>query len=136
MNRFTRHALLAPVMAMAVIGSALAASDDSSSKTKPGHAVIDFANLPHRIDSWQPDGNKGIYIKVGTKKWYYASFMGPCPDLQFHNAIGFVSDNMGRIDRFSSIVVDGPVGVQRCWFKTVDKVDGPPKKDKDTASTK
>jgi hypothetical protein len=133
MNRFTRFAITAPIFAMAMFGTALAASDNSSSKSdqtavKPGHAVIDFANLPHRIDSWMADGTKGIYLKVGVNEWYHATFMGPCVDLPFHNAVGIVSDNMGRVDRFSSIVVNGPGGIQRCWFKAVDKVDGPPKK--------
>jgi hypothetical protein len=135
MKRFLRCAILAPVMAAALIGTALAASDQTSTKsdpatTKPGHAVINFANLPHRIDSWQGDGTKGIYLKVGIKKWYYASFMAPCVDLPFQNAIGIVTDGMGQVDRFSSIVVGGPGGPQRCWFKTVDEVKGPPSKAK------
>ena len=133
MKTLTKSALLAPVMAMALAGASLAA-DDSSSKTessKDGNAVIYFANLPHTIDSWQNDGTKGIYLRVGLKKWYYATFMAPCIDLPFTEKIGIGSDATGRVDKFSSIVVPTATIPQRCYFKTVDEVDGPPKKSKD-----
>ena len=89
-------------------------------------AVIDFANLPHRIDSWQPDGSRGIYLKVGIRNWYYAAFTAPCLDLPYRMSIGIVTDGLDQVDRFSSILVKGPSGLQRCWFQTLTKVEGPP----------
>ncbi|HKJ74299.1 MAG TPA: DUF6491 family protein [Alphaproteobacteria bacterium] len=134
MKNLVKSALLAPVMALAMAGFAQAASNtDAKIKEEPapkGRAVINFANLPHRIDSWQADGTKGIYLRVGIKKWYHATFLSPCIDLPFVTHVGIVTDGMGQVDRFSSIVVNTTIGPQRCWFKAVDEVEGPPKKSK------
>lgn len=135
MKRLARSAILAPVLAAALIGTAFGASDTKSDKadsttTPPGTAVIHFANLPHRIQSWTADGTKGIYLRVGVDTWYYATFRGPCVDLPFAQVIGIGSGPMNQVDRFSSIVVRSPSGPQRCSFKTVDRVKGPPEKSK------
>jgi len=134
MKKLAKSALLAPVFALAFTGFAQAASD-TATKTDDnmppkGRAVINFANLPHRIDSWKEDGTKGVYLRVGVKKWYYATFMAPCINLPWVESIGIVTDGMGQVDHFSSIVVNSQTGTERCWFKAVDEVDGPPQKAK------
>ena len=134
MKKLAKLALFAPLFALAFAGIAQAASDTPAkvdeNTTPKGRAVINFANLPHRIDSWKEDGTKGIYLRVGVNKWYYATFMAPCINLPWVESIGIVTDGMGQVDRFSSIVVNAHSGAERCWFKTVDEVDGPPKKAK------
>jgi hypothetical protein len=144
MKRFINVAIFAPVLALALIGTAVGAAETDATKGgtpktdsgktdsgyPPGRAVINFANLPHRIDSWQADGTKGVYLRIAHRKWYYATFMGPCNNLPFVEAIGIVTDGTRQVDHFSSIVVSGLNHVDRCWFKTVDEVSGPPKKSK------
>ncbi len=135
MNRLAKAALVAPFLALALGGIAQAASDTPTASEQPappkGRAVINFANLPHRIDSWQADGTKGIYLKVGVKQWYHATFMAPCIDLPYTETIGIATDGLAQVDKFSSIVVGSPGGmVQRCWFKSFEKLDGPPQKAK------
>ena len=132
MKILKKSALLAPTLALAMAGAALGADGDTAKDkaTTDGNAVINFADLPHRIDSWQGDGTKGIYLKVGVNDWYHATFMAPCIDLPYVDAIGIGSGPTDRVDKFSAIVVGSGIGPQKCYFKAVDKVDGPPKKAK------
>jgi len=89
-------------------------------------AVVNFADLPHRIDDWQADGTHGIFLRVGLDDWYYASFMGPCHELPFAETVGIVTDGLGQVDKFSSILVErAGGGLNRCWFKNFTRVAGP-----------
>lgn len=137
MNRPIISCTMVVLVALGLPHMARTAEADAQPVDDTGHgpherAVINFADLPHRIDSWQNNGAQGIYLKVGVREWYYASFLAPCLDLPFSEAIGIVTDGMNQVDRFSSIVVDGPSGLQRCWFKTFEKVDGPPARKRQT----
>ena len=54
MKMLKKSALLAPALALAMAGAAFGADKDApkDKTTTDGNAVIYFANLPHRIDSW------------------------------------------------------------------------------------
>lgn len=94
---------------------------------EPKEAVINFADLPRRIDSWRAEGNQTLYLKVGVNDWYKAELRGPCIGLPFTDTIALVTDGLNRVDKFSSILVDAGGGSpERCWFKSLTKVDGPP----------
>lgn len=93
----------------------------------PEEAVINFADLPRRIDSWRAEGNQTLYLKVGVNDWYKAELRSPCTGLPFADTIALVTDGLNRVDKFSSILVDAGGGMpERCWFKSLTKVDGPP----------
>lgn len=133
MKTFTLSRILAGAAAAMLAIAALAAEatlskSEDPAGARPGHAVINFADLPHTIDSWDADGIKGIYLRVGLNKWYHAVFMAPCLELPFHVSVGIVTDGLSQVDRFSSIIVGSHVGSspERCWFKSVDEVSGPP----------
>jgi hypothetical protein len=127
--------------AFVTVGNTLAASDKSSGAAmeaadqkaeKPEEAVINFADLPHRIDSWRAEGDQTLYLKVGVNDWYKAELRGPCTGLQFTQSIALVTDGLNRVDKFSSVLVDAGGGsLHRCWFKSLTKVDGPPDQSSD-----
>jgi hypothetical protein len=118
---------LVALTALAIMtGSALAAQK-TDGEAPAGRAFIPFADMNGSIDNWHGDGRDGIWVEGHNDHWYYAKFMTPCQSLPFATTIGFVTDGTNRIDKFSSILVQD----ERCWFKTFDKSDGPPKADKD-----
>lgn len=88
-------------------------------------AVINFANFRGQINDWRAEGTKAIMIQSLDRKWYRAEFMAPCFGLPFTQTIGFVTDGLNQIDRFSSIVIRGH---ERCWFKSFEEVQAPAKK--------
>lgn len=82
--------------------------------------VIHFADL-QGIRNWQPGPDDSLLIEGRNNQWYRATFWGPCYDVKFHEAIAFVTEPTGELDKFSSVLVGG----QRCWFRTFEKIDPP-----------
>ncbi len=85
------------------------------------------------IRDWQAEGDTALLVQDIRRNWYRATFWQPCRELPFAIRIGFVTDNFDRLDKFSSIRVDG----ERCWFKAFEKSAAPlpkPKKDKGKAA--
>jgi hypothetical protein len=72
--------------------------------------------LEHRAD-----GNRGVYIRADTGRWYYARMQGECPRLRPNVAISFLGARGGNFDRHGMIRVEG-------WRCMVDSVveSGPP----------
>ncbi len=70
----------------------------------PPQVSIPFAH--HSIDSWQPNGRKGLWIRA-QRKWYYAELLMDCQDLPFTEQIGFGSNGTDTFDRFAWILVAG-----------------------------
>ncbi len=90
---------------------------------KPVEAYIPFANMHGAIQSWELNGDTGIWIRSGTRKWYYATFFIPCQGLQFELSLGFMPDSSGRLDRFASIYTPGS---GRCRFSSLVESAPPP----------
>lgn len=103
------------------------ATGEAGAEPPAGRAVIEFANFPHRIDDWRADGTRGIYLRVNVDEWYYGQFMGRCHGLPFAETIGIVTDGLGQVDRFSSILIEeAGGGIERCWFRRFGRSQGPP----------
>jgi hypothetical protein len=86
--------------------------------TQAGIPFAEFGN----INDWRAEGTSGIYVQSLDRHWYHATFMAPCLDLPFTERIGFRTTPPLPLDKFDSILVQGRV----CYFKTFDKVPGPP----------
>ncbi|MEJ0034789.1 MAG: DUF6491 family protein [Gammaproteobacteria bacterium] len=119
----THRVLAAAVLAVAPIGLACA-------NTAPApEASIPFVNFGG-IHDWKADHDKGLWVQDIHRKWYYATFMGPCVGLDFAVHVGFDARPMDTFDRFSSVIVPG---WGRCTLKSMTTSDGPPVKRKAAA---
>lgn len=108
---------------------ALEAGDQQ--KVAPVEASIPFVNHGS-IRNWRADGRDGVFIQDVSGKWYRATLMGSCIDLPFAEAVGFDAGAVGRLDKFSSVIVRG----QRCPFASLVASSPPPsKKDKAARTT-
>jgi len=114
----TRVATLAlGAVATLSLGSAFAA--DAAAKPE---ASIPFANHGG-IWNWEADGQKGLWIQSNNRKWYYATFIGPCIGLDFANSVGFDTRPLGTFDRFSAVLVPR---WGRCQVQSLESSEGPP----------
>jgi len=111
----SRKFITAIALAVFTLGSAAAAD----------HAVIRFADYGG-IQNWRAADDGSLLIEARNRNWYRATFTAPCRDLKFEQSIGFVTDVVGHLDKFSSVMV----GDQRCWFKTFEQIDDPKMFDK------
>ncbi|MDA5194232.1 DUF6491 family protein [Govanella unica] len=121
-----RVTLITAALMTCLAGNVVAAAQatDSTKKEDPppkDRAVINFANFRGSIQDWRAEGNKAILIQDVGRKWYRAEFMAPCTELPFTERVGFITDSLDQIDRFSSILVRG----QRCWFKSFTEIEAP-----------
>lgn len=73
-----------------------------------GRASSPFADLG-AIEDW-PVVDRDTPLVEGTNdRRYRVALFGPCIGLQFADAIAFVTEPTGELNRFSSIWVDGNV---------------------------
>lgn len=92
----------------------------SGAEADAAQVSIPFADLGG-IRSYQASSNDALLLEGRNDQWYRAELFGPCPGLQFDDAIGFVLEPSGRFDRFSSIIVDG----QRCSVRSLTRTAEP-----------
>ncbi|MEZ5531847.1 MAG: DUF6491 family protein [Steroidobacteraceae bacterium] len=121
MNRFT---VLCAAAAMTAAAAAYAGDPktDTDAKPPPDRAQINFVNYGG-IRDWKAQRNDALLIRAQNGKYYRATFFGPCIGLDFAHRIGFVSDVLGSLDKFSSIYVDG----HECFFRTFQEIPKPDK---------
>lgn len=74
------------------------------------------------IRNWEADRDVGIWVQDIHRKWYYATFLGPCQELRFAEGVAFITGPTGTLDRFSALRVRG----ERCVFSSFDESKGPP----------
>jgi hypothetical protein len=89
------------------------------------HAVMHFADL-NGIRDWRPDEDgqsDAILIEGLNGQWYRATFWSSCPEINFVPGVAFVTDTLGNLDRFTSIIADG----HRCYFRTFQRTSDPDK---------
>jgi len=103
--------------AMASIGGCAVQSE----KGVAGTASIPLSEFGS-IRDWRAEGAVGLYIESDNRQWYHATFMSPCVDLPFAGHIGFRTTPPLPVYKFDSIEVDH----QQCYFKSLDKMPGPP----------
>jgi hypothetical protein len=82
--------------------------------------VIHFADIGS-ITDWHAESNTELFVQNLNKQWYRITFAPPCQKLPFAIGIALEPDNLGNIDKDSSIVVDG----ERCFFKTIEESAAP-----------
>lgn len=92
-------------------------------------AVIRFADYGG-IENWRAGRDGSLLIEARNGNWYRATFHGSCHDLKFAQRIGFVTDVVGNLDKFSSILVDG----RRCWFRSFEQIPDPDDRENDVES--
>jgi hypothetical protein len=89
--------------------------------TSPASASIPFPEFGE-IRDWRSDGTTGLYIESDSRQWYYATFLAPCEALPYAQHIGFRTVPPFPLDTFDSIKIYHT----QCYFKTLDRVQGPP----------
>lgn len=80
-------------------------------------AVLHFADM-HGIRSWRALQDGNLLIEGRNDKFFVATFFGPCPELRWASAVGFVTDATGDLTKFDSILVRG----ERCHFRSLEQI--------------
>lgn len=70
---------------------------------------------------WVADGQRGVFIRGDTGRWYYARTQARCSRLRPTASVRFVAPG-GNLDRFGSLVVEG----WRCPLASVVEAEAPP----------
>jgi hypothetical protein len=69
-------------------------------------------------------------IQDSRRDWYYATFFGPCRDIDFAQAVGVDTRGTSRLDKFASLLVRG----ERCAISSFVTSAPPPTKEERKAA--
>ena len=112
---------IAPLLAFGLIATpALAA--EGSQEAKQEQASIPFVHLDGVRDWQMGDDRETISIQDRHRDWYKATLMYPSTDLPYEWAIGFDTGPLGKLDRFSSVVI----GHERIPLTSLVAIEGAP----------
>lgn len=113
-------AIVAPLLALMLAAPPAIAAQPG----KQSEASIPFANH-FGVRDWVSQGDQTIYFQAYSgRQWYKATLWRPSPDLPFATAIGFDTGPIDRLDKWSTVVIEG----QRYPLLSFVAVDGPPAK--------
>lgn len=112
--------IITKALVACTVGALLSGGAAASGSPKSEEARIPFAS---NVRDFRADGTDGIYIQDSHRTWYRGTFMSPCLDLPFANAIGFDDRGTGGLDKWGTIYVRG----NRCTLRTFVKSGPPPK---------
>jgi hypothetical protein len=73
------------------------------------------------IRNFRADNDKGVWLEDRQRNWYYASFLGTCPEIRFAQGIGLDTRGSARFDKYSKILVGNDV----CAIATLVTADKP-----------
>jgi hypothetical protein len=130
------------LVAVLSFGAAAVAGEPEAAPAQAPAPVGEETYIPFAdnggIRGWSYDkATQTILIEGRGKKWYRASFLGSCRELNFEHQIGFKSDPLGRVDRFSEIYLTGAGSINRtCQFKSLVRAEPPAKKKADKKGEK
>lgn len=85
-------------------------------------ASIPFASRSVRNFRVGKDAEQSLLLEGPGGRWYRATLEEGCSrNLRWEEAIGVRHDATGRLDRFSSVIIDG----RRCIIKALDRIEDP-----------
>jgi hypothetical protein len=110
MSSFVRSVLFVFIPAAIVTNATQAAE----------RVVIRFVDIGN-IRDWHAQNSEELFVQNLDRQWYRITFSPPCQKLPFVTGIAFEPDNLGNIDKDSSLLVDG----ERCFFKSIEESVAP-----------
>lgn len=75
-----------------------------------------------RFLEWRPDGNRALFIRGESGRWYRVTLESPCPRMLNRSNTRFNASPTDRFDRYSSIRANG----WRCQVERISHSEGPP----------
>jgi hypothetical protein len=105
---------------IAVLAACPAAADTLA--PAPRETGIPFVNH-HGILDWKVGDRTTLYIQGNDRKWYRATLLDSCRNLNFATRIGFDTGPSNMFDQSSYVLVEG----QRCPVQSVVASGPPPK---------
>ncbi len=76
------------------------------------------------VNGWSSADDHTVMLRTGVKDVYRLDLMGPCPDIEWSQHIGLVSQGSSSIcsPLDATVIAQGPLGPQRCPVKAVTKL--------------
>jgi hypothetical protein len=112
-----------PVFGLALLLAAPANAEQRSPDLSPQRGIEAAILLSKNggLQSFEADGNAGIWLQGLHGHWYYGKFSSNCPGVKFTNKIGYDVGGGAVFDKFSAIVVAD----QRCDLQSLVTSESP-----------
>jgi len=123
------HALVASAFAAGAVLSACSSTSTAGTSGTSGASAASSGQscfFPSEVNGFSPVRNKGgpdnaIVVSVGANKSYLFQTLGPCPDIDWTETIGFDQDIPGQICSGIDVdlIVPSDIGPQRCAVRMI-----------------
>ncbi|MFN3511839.1 MAG: DUF6491 family protein [Phenylobacterium sp.] len=120
MSRYLLPLALAAGAVLSTAGAAAAQAADPQPAAKADRQCFWTRN----VSGYTPVDDQTVNVRVGVRDVYRMELMGICPDVDWSHQIGLVSRGGSHIctGLDATIVVNGPLGPQRCPVKSIRKL--------------
>jgi hypothetical protein len=112
-----KPALAAPLFVAVLLGAW--AADAAAKSSHARHCFHDSD-----INGFAASDDQHVFVRVGVKDVYEFKLLGPCPDINWTQRLGLISQGGGFIcsGLDADLVVPSPIGPQRCAVRDVRKL--------------
>ncbi len=123
----SRTIIIAVACAAALAASGCATSQEEAAApvtytVVEADASIPFASRAIRNFRVGKDAEHSLLLEGANSRWYRATLESTCSrDLRWEQAIAFKADATDRLDKFSSVLIDG----RRCRVMALDQIADP-----------
>ena len=124
----SRLCAVLPALALAACTTSMAGDTTATTAATSAAATGKSCFWPSQVNGFTrgPASNQ-IYVSTGASEKYLFETMGPCPDLNFSETLGFDQFGAGQIcsGLDVTLIVPTATGPQRCPVRMIQKVASP-----------
>jgi hypothetical protein len=120
---------VARTLALAALLPLVALSACAAEDGEPGSATASARRggqcfRPQDVNSFSPEGDDVVYLRVGANRWFRAEILGTCPDIDFSQRVAIRSRGTSWVCQGldAEFFVPGPLGVDRCPITSIRRL--------------
>ena len=123
MSAMPRNLALAALLAIGSLSACV--PDDGEPATAAAEQGGRQCFRPGDVNSFSPEGDDVVYLRVGANRWFRAEILGTCPDIDYSQRVAIRSRGTNWVCQGldAEFFVPGPLGVDRCPITSLRKLN-------------
>ena len=111
-----RFPILTLLLPLAALCACVAESGESGTMGAAAQQGGRQCFRPQDVNSFSPEGDDVVYLRVGANRYYRAEILGTCPDIDFAQSVAIRSRGTNWVCQGldAEFFVPGPLGTDRC----------------------
>jgi hypothetical protein len=116
MSAMSRSRVAAALLSFASLSACVAEESEPGTATAAAAGSGRQCFRPGDVNSFSPQGDDVVYLRVGANRWFRAEILGTCPDIDFSQRVAIRSRGTSWVCQGldAEFIVPGPLGLDRC----------------------